>query len=267
MALVKDWKAPVCVLSDSLLSAQPQNDWHPRSWRHPTYVGKRTAIPHRWPSFEFSQSQRQPESTRDPVTFVGLGVSTAPQQRTQAMGLATALFKARKVWVQLIAAPRAPGLCGGQAAGRRQSQQTCFIPFLRLSSNSLFAAFSLPCSCFPLCWIVNGWGHVWSCPLLCNPQFLAKIGTLVGSLVSLLKGLLWRLWEQPAPRRPLSLGTLYLCTEKEPISSSFQPCNPRTSQMQGHGSLGYLWPFIMGFIINLLVSPPTSQFKQNLRFN
>ena len=80
--------------------------------------------------------------------------------------------------------PRALALCGGQAAGRRQSQQTYFIPFLRLSSNFLFATFSLPCSCFSLCWIVNGWGHGWSCPLPCNPQFLANTGTLVGSRVS-----------------------------------------------------------------------------------
>lgn len=174
----------MCVLSDSLLSAQPQNDWHLRSWRHPTYVGKRTVIPHRWPSFEFSPNQRQPESTRDPVTLVGLGMSTAPQQRAQAMGLATALLRAWKVWVRLITAPRALALCGGQAAGRRQSQQTYFIPFLRLSSNFLFATFSLPCSCFSLCWIVNGWGHGWSCPLPCNPQFLANTGTLVGSQVS-----------------------------------------------------------------------------------
>lgn len=91
-ALVNDWKAPrASCLTHCRAHSLRMTDTHAdgdiphRKW---------TALPHKWPSFEFSQNQRQPESTRDPVTLAGLGRSIAPQQRTQTTGLPTALLTA-----------------------------------------------------------------------------------------------------------------------------------------------------------------------------
>ena len=54
----------------------------------------------------------------------------------------------KKIWVWLTVAPRAPALCGSQAAGCHQSQHTYFIPFPRLSSNLLSATSPLPAPVF-----------------------------------------------------------------------------------------------------------------------
>lgn len=129
-------------------------------------------IPHTWerellsltdgPSFEFSPNQRQPESTLT-LTLVGLGMSTAPQQRAQAMGLATALPRAWKV-CPTYHSPQPGHYAVAKQLGVANPTNLLLSLFLGSHPISFSLHFPYPVLVF-LCWIVNGWGHGWSCPL------------------------------------------------------------------------------------------------------
>lgn len=131
--------------------------------------------------------------------------------------------------------------------------------------------FFLPRSCFPLSWVVNAWGQVWSCPLLYNPQISTQTCTPARELVFLLSSLhrgsaVASVGTAQTPRLALSAEqptALFLSTE-ESTSSPPRPCHERYLKCKAMAlRTVHLWPSIKQFITILVISLPQANLNKN----